>query len=116
MTDGRAVCSCLNLHIGDPLIHCHRVECQSKNEIILINFQCNFASKFIINCIIFFNIVPEDCPSSQICSNNHCVNACDGVCGINANCDAKNHVPTCSCPPGYSGDPFKSCHIADPRK
>ncbi|KAK0166733.1 hypothetical protein PV327_004222 [Microctonus hyperodae] len=86
MTDGRAVCSCLNLHIGDPLIHCHRVECQ----------------------------IPEDCPSTQICSNNHCVNACDGVCGINAHCDAKNHVPICSCPPGYSGDPFKSCYIADP--
>ncbi|KAH0549335.1 neurogenic locus notch homolog protein 3 [Cotesia glomerata] len=87
MTDGRPVCSCLNLHMGDPLIHCHKVEC----------------------------IIPEDCPSHKTCIKNHCSNPCAGLCGVNANCEVRNHVPTCSCPDGYAGNPFQSCHVADPQ-
>ncbi|XP_076631770.1 uncharacterized protein LOC143346941 [Colletes latitarsis] len=87
LSEARPVCSCMNLHMGDPLSRCVRVEC-------LIN---------------------EDCSSSQVCTNNRCINPCNGLCGVNAICETKNHIPTCYCPPGQTGDPFTSCHIADPQ-
>merc|ERR1712026_460688 len=31
------------------------------------------------------------------------------VCGSGANCEVKNHKPICSCPRGFTGDPFVSC-------
>lgn len=69
-------------------------------------------------CYAFFFVflVPEDCPSHKTCTHNHCVDPCAGTCGINANCEVRNHIPTCSCSPGHTGDPFTSCYIADPRK
>ncbi|XP_063989362.1 neurogenic locus notch homolog protein 1 [Diachasmimorpha longicaudata] len=86
VTDGRPVCSCLNLHMGDPLVHCFKVEC----------------------------IIDEDCPNSRSCVGNKCVDPCAGFCGANANCEVRNHVAICSCGRGFTGDPFTSCRIADP--
>lgn len=82
MTDGRPVCSCLNLYIGDPLSHCHRVECQ----------------------------IDDDCANHKSCLNNNCVDPCAGACGVGANCRVVNHVPTCSCPPNWLGSPFTRCY------
>merc|ERR1712083_686510 len=31
------------------------------------------------------------------------------VCGQGATCEATNHKAVCSCPRGYTGDPFVSC-------
>ncbi|XP_076233117.1 uncharacterized protein LOC143178381 [Calliopsis andreniformis] len=87
ISDGRPVCSCMNLHMGDPLSRCTRVECQ----------------------------INEDCSDSKVCTNNRCINPCDGLCGINAICETRNHVPTCYCPPEMTGDPFAVCRIADPQ-
>ncbi|KAI5642548.1 Bm8 interacting protein 2d-4 precursor [Phthorimaea operculella] len=84
----RPVCACLPGHSGDPLSQCIRIECVDNSE----------------------------CRSTQSCVNQHCVNPCDGTCGINANCDVRNHVPVCSCPAGYTGNPFSSCRIADPEE
>ncbi|XP_008211018.3 neurogenic locus notch homolog protein 2 isoform X1 [Nasonia vitripennis] len=86
ISEGRPVCSCLNLHMGDPLSRCERVEC----------------------------IINEDCIGNRICSSNRCVDPCADACGANALCQTRNHVPVCSCPPGYTGDPFKNC-IYDPQ-
>ena len=30
LSEGRPVCSCLNLHMGDPLVRCEKVECLGK--------------------------------------------------------------------------------------
>ncbi|XP_076684037.1 uncharacterized protein LOC143377019 [Andrena cerasifolii] len=87
ISEGRPVCSCMNLHMGDPLSRCVRVEC-------LIN---------------------EDCSNSKVCTNNRCINPCEGLCGVNAICETRSHVPTCYCPPGQTGDPFTSCRLADPQ-
>jgi hypothetical protein len=38
------------------------------------------------------------------------------VCGINAKCQVINHLPTCTCLPGYRGDPFSACSLIPPRK
>ncbi|XP_022904531.2 neurogenic locus notch homolog protein 1 isoform X1 [Onthophagus taurus] len=86
IVDGRPVCSCLRSHIGDPLSSCKRVECLSDYE----------------------------CGPHQMCKNDKCVNPCDGVCGINANCEVRLHVPVCSCPSGYTGNPSLSCRRFDP--
>ncbi|XP_049942282.1 neurogenic locus notch homolog protein 1-like [Schistocerca serialis cubense] len=80
-TAGRAVCSCLPGYRGSPLSSCEKGECS----------------------------VSEDCPSHKTCISSQCRDVCDGTCGINAKCEARNHVPICSCPAGYSGDPFVHC-------
>jgi len=81
----RPVCSCLPGYQGDPYRGCRRGECESNTE----------------------------CPSHQVCQNFHCINPCTSACGVNANCDVRNHVAHCSCGPGYTGDPSRSCRIYD---
>ena len=77
------VCSCSRGMTGNPFISCRslRSECQSNSE----------------------------CPYHQACINYSCVNPCLGKCGLNANCDVKNHTIVCSCPTGYTGNPFSAC-------
>ncbi|XP_052567570.1 delta-like protein C isoform X3 [Culex pipiens pallens] len=84
---GRPVCSCPAGYSGNPLTQCIRAECLDHSECIR---------------------------SDQACRDGKCINPCNGVCGINANCEVRNHVPVCSCPRGMSGDPFVSCRVNDP--
>jgi hypothetical protein len=51
----------------------------------------------------------SDCTPNKACINEQCVDPCPGVCGANAVCQTVNHNPICSCPPGYTGDPFNNC-------
>lgn len=44
------------------------------------------------------------------------MNVCEGACGAGADCDARGHVPVCSCPVGHTGDPFKGCRRFDPEE
>ena len=75
-------CQCIPEYFGDPYVAC-RPECT----------------------------INADCPSALACVNLHCVDPCPGVCGINAQCRAVNHNPTCTCNPGYRGDPFSACSL-----
>lgn len=34
---------------------------------------------------------------------------CPGACGTGAYCSVNNHIPSCTCPSGTSGDPFSFC-------
>lgn len=43
-----------------------------------------------------------------------CRDPCPGSCGANAHCNAINHIPICTCPEGYTGDPFSSCYPKPP--
>lgn len=54
-------------------------------------------------------IVNTDCPSYQACIAEKCTNPCEGSCGFRAECRVHDHIPICSCPGGYSGDPFIQC-------
>lgn len=54
-------------------------------------------------------VVNQDCDNHLACFNQHCRDPCPGVCGSNAKCEVIDHVPVCSCLPGYTGDPFDSC-------
>ena len=75
-------CQCIPEYFGDPYVAC-RPECTTN----------------------------PDCPASLACVSLHCVDPCPGVCGINARCRVVNHAPTCTCNPGYRGDPFTACSL-----
>ena len=48
----------------------------------------------------------------KACVDLHCEDPCfrpTQVCGSGADCNVKNHTPVCSCPKGFTGDPFQSC-------
>lgn len=81
-------CTCLPDYIGNPYEGC-RPEC----------------------------VLNSDCPSNRACIRNKCEDPCPGTCGQNADCQVVNHLPSCTCRLGYTGDPFRYCNIqADPRK
>lgn len=54
-------------------------------------------------------IISSDCPSSQACMNQKCVDPCPGTCASNAECKVVNHSPLCICTSGYTGDGFRNC-------
>ena len=54
-------------------------------------------------------IFNNDCPSELACKNQKCVDPCPGLCGINASCRVRKHIPICVCNSGYQGDPFTRC-------
>lgn len=58
--------------------------------------------------------INAECPSSQACINEKCRDPCPGSCGYGAICNVINHTPSCTCPPGYSGDPFSQCQPVPP--
>lgn len=77
--NGQAVCSCVPGYIGSPPT-C-RPEC----------------------------ITSSECPLSQACINQKCIDPCPGTCGLSAICQVVNHNPICSCPVKMTGDPFTRC-------
>lgn len=55
--------------------------------------------------------VNTDCPSNKVCQQNKCQDPCPGTCAVNADCQTVNHVPLCTCNPGYTGNPFQNCFV-----
>lgn len=53
----------------------------------------------------------SDCQSNLACIRNKCQDPCPGTCGQNADCRVVNHVPSCTCRIGYTGDPYRFCHV-----
>ena len=54
-------------------------------------------------------VVNSDCPQDKACISRKCQDPCPGLCGINAFCRVRNHVPICVCNAGFIGDPFSQC-------
>ena len=77
--NGQPVCTCLPNYIGKP------PECKP---------ECR---------------ISDDCSLHMACINNKCADPCPNTCGLRAECSAKNHSPICTCPPGFTGDPFSEC-------
>lgn len=73
-------CTCLPDYIGNPYEGC-RPEC----------------------------VLNSDCPYNKACVRNKCEDPCPGTCGQNAQCQVINHLPSCNCLQGYTGDPFVFC-------
>ncbi|KRT79967.1 hypothetical protein AMK59_6534, partial [Oryctes borbonicus] len=80
--NGAGACACVPEYIGNPYEGC-RPEC----------------------------MINSDCPSNKACMSNKCKDPCPGTCGLNADCQVVNHLPACTCKPGYTGDPFRYCNI-----
>jgi hypothetical protein len=78
--NGAASCQCLIDYFGNPYEGCHP--------------ECTLSS---------------DCMSNMACMRMKCQNPCPGTCGQNAECQVINHLPSCSCPSGFTGDPFTYC-------
>lgn len=80
----------------------------------------NNSDRFLyIGRVYFATVFPSetrDCPGSRICRDYRCVDVCEGQCGSGASCTPRNHIPVCTCPPGYTGDALTSCRPFDPRK
>ena len=54
-------------------------------------------------------VINSDCPSDKACISRKCQDPCPGLCGVNAYCRVRNHIPICVCNQGYEGDPFSRC-------
>lgn len=80
--NGAGSCTCLPDYIGNPYEGC-RPECT----------------------------LNSDCAPNLACINNKCKNPCPGTCGQNAECQVINHLPSCTCIVGYTGDPFRYCSV-----
>lgn len=83
--NGAGSCICLPEYFGDPYTGC-RPEC----------------------------VTNSDCDRSKACVNNKCRDPCPGTCGLNAECSVINHTPSCTCLPGYTGNPITACHMPPP--
>ena len=60
--------------------------------------------------------INADCPTDKACINRKCQDPCPGLCGVNAYCRVRNHIPICVCNQGYIGDPFSSCYLKPSKK
>lgn len=56
--------------------------------------------------------INAECASHLACQNERCRDPCPGSCGSLAICRVVNHSPVCTCPSGYTGDPFSGCSLA----
>lgn len=83
--NGAGSCECVQDYTGNPYEGC-RPEC----------------------------IINTECSHDRACIGNKCRDPCPGVCASNADCRAVNHLPVCTCLPGYSGDPFLQCNRIPP--
>jgi len=85
--NGAGSCSCLSEYIGNPYEGC-RPEC----------------------------VLNTDCAPNRACIRNKCQDPCPGTCGQNADCQVVNHLPSCTCRPGHTGDPFRFCNVIPQRR
>ena len=65
-----------------------------------------------VECIRNYCVDHRDCLDIESCQNGHCVDPCQHPrqrCGENAQCEAINHATRCSCPTGFTGNPYMYC-------
>lgn len=124
------VCVCLDGYTGDPFIQCNlkpSVQQEQYNPCIPSpcgpNAQCreqNGAGACVCLPEYFGNpyegcrpecVLNSDCPSNRACIRNKCQDPCPGSCGQNAECDVVNHLPSCLCRQGYTGNSYRFCSL-----
>lgn len=60
--------------------------------------------------------INSECTSNRACIREKCRDPCPGSCGAEALCNVINHTPVCTCPVGYTGDPFSNCYPKEPER
>lgn len=133
------VCSCPPHYTGDPFNMCKPILMYLPSPPVPqdpidpcvpspcgYNARCdNYNGKAQCTCLPNYfgsppNCKPEcvsnsDCAINLACVNMRCVEPCLNACGTDAECHVTNHVPICTCPRGFTGDPFTYCY-KQPRK
>lgn len=129
------MCSCEDGYTGDPFTACHRTPLVAEDPCnptpCGANARCKVSGNGAAACICevgyFGNpyescrpecVINTDCPYNKACLRNKCEDPCPGVCGSTATCQVINHIPSCNCASGYTGNPYEYCHIIinEPRK
>lgn len=123
------ICSCQAGYTGDPFTLCHQaIETLPKDVCeptpCGANSRCRVTFNNIAICVCEPNyygnpyegcrpecVINTDCPYNKACLKNKCEDPCPGVCGTTAICEVLNHLPTCKCSAGYTGNPYSYCHI-----
>lgn len=121
------VCSCPDQMVGNPFVQCNHKNVEPKKDQNPCvpspcgsNAECRaHGSSPVCSCLPQMlgsppNCRPEcifssECGLNYACISQKCIDPCPGACGYDARCEAINHSPICSCPPNYSGDPFRRC-------
>lgn len=125
------ICSCPAQMTGDPFVRCYAAPIKLPDEQQPPANPCNPSpcglystcrtNGNIPSCSCLPNyvgappncrpecIVNTDCPSDKSCIAEKCREPCAGSCGINSECRVQNHIPICTCPSGYTGNPFEQC-------
>lgn len=138
---GRPVCSCPPGHSGNPLSYCRRSECLDHTECAGhmacrngncvdpcagtcgANANCEVSNiPFFPHKFYHFRILIDNNGRCYLLFVFVCVFfVCVSILWLhpkNINkkitIQVRNHVPVCSCPSGYRGDPFSYCTRADP--
>lgn len=120
------VCTCPDRYNGDPFTSCRPIV--QLAEPIPPADKCNpspcgsntLCNDGICTCLPEYQgnpytgcrpecVLNSDCPHSKACLRRKCVDPCPGACGLNAICDAINHLPMCSCPEGTEGNALIQC-------
>lgn len=124
------VCTCLQGHTGDPFTQCNLIP--EETTLAAPVDPCNPSpcgpnarcDNGICTCLQDYSgnpyescrpecVLSQECSRDKACLRNKCLDPCPGTCGQNARCDVINHIPTCSCPSGFTGDPFTNCRVAE---
>lgn len=124
------ICSCEEGHTGDPFTQCTLIPPTTPHPVITDRCNpspcgpnavcregdCTCLPEYIGNP--YESCRPEcvlnsECSRDKACLRNKCRDPCPGTCGQNAQCDVINHIPVCSCPAGYTGDPFSVCRLQE---
>lgn len=130
------ICSCQSGHTGDPFTRCYHLPPPPKPDVIIPSNPCvpspcgpNSQCRDIggvpsCSCLSEFIGSPpgcrpectinSECSSNLACINQKCRDPCPGSCGHQAVCNVINHVPTCTCNEGFTGDPFTYCQPKPP--
>lgn len=107
--------------VHEPINPCYPSPCGPNSQCRAQNDQavCTCISNYIGRAP---NCRPEcsmnqECPQNLACINQRCQSPCSpSSCGLNAECYVINHLKMCTCPNGYTGDPFRSCSDQPPSK
>lgn len=128
------ICTCKDQFVGNPFTRCNLPVQPVADESIRPsnpcypspcgpNSECRNANGVpSCSCLPnYFGVPPnckpectinQDCASNKACIRQKCMDPCPGSCGLNARCEVINHIPSCTCFDGYTGDSFSQCVIA----
>ncbi|KAF2350556.1 EGF-like domain [Trinorchestia longiramus] len=125
------MCTCPEGFTGDPLNRCVRAELSppatvdpcTPNPCGVYTLCQVSGSRPVCSCMTGYLGTPDagckpgcvdnsECPPHEACINRQCADPCEGSCAPSAECKVNKHHPLCSCPPGYTGDPFTGCALA----